>query len=325
MDCGVLIERAWRLAWRNRFLWVLGLFATSTVGSCSPLGGGSSWQADSSDLEQGNLPDTLRPFQDVDPWLSQNIAGIFITIAVVAALIGLTVMVVSLAAQGGMAIATSDLALGHRATGRDAWRVGFRLFWRYLLLWLILLGLVLAVVLVTALVIGMVVAAGAAMGGPNALIAVLALLLGIPAVVAGIVISIAGSVVAAFAQRAIAVEGLPAWASLGVGYRLVRRDFGKSALAWLVNLALSFGAVIVIGLAAIPIVLALGALGAGIYALTGASATFVLYVVVALVALIAALWFLGGIANAFFWNYWTLVYLRLTGRLTERLEPVAQE
>lgn len=42
MNYGSLIRDAWSITWWHRSLWVLGLFATSTVGSCSNAGGGSS-------------------------------------------------------------------------------------------------------------------------------------------------------------------------------------------------------------------------------------------------------------------------------------------
>ena len=85
---------------------------------------------------------------------------------------------------------------------------------------------------------------------------------------------------------------------------------------------LSIGAGIAVFLVALVLVLPLGALGVAIFYATGAIVSIPLaaYAVVAVLVLLLAMWGVGGIANAFFWSYWTLIYLRLTGRLTDRLE-----
>lgn len=326
MEYGPLIERAWRLTWQNRFLWVLGLFATSTVGSCSPAGGSNSgWQVDRSEVERFYSPDLFRPFQEPNPWLSQNIGWILLTFIAVALLVGIAFTIVSVAAQGGMASATGELGIGRRTSGGAAWRTGFRLFWRYLLMWLIIVGLTVAVLLAIALIVGVAVAIGAGLdGGRNVLLVIAAVLVGIPAVLLAILAFTVGSVVVAFAQRAIALEDLPSTAGLGAGYRLVRQNLGTSALAWLVSLALSIVSGIAIALAAVALLLPLGGLGFVLYFVSGVSTALILYGIVAVLVLIAGLWLLGGIVNTFFWNYWTLVYLRLTGRLTARLEPQAE-
>ncbi|MGI5836502.1 MAG: hypothetical protein ACOX87_08440, partial [Chloroflexota bacterium] len=64
----------------------------------------------------------------------------------------------------------------------------------------------------------------------------------------------------------------------------------------------------------------LGGLAAILFLTLGVSAASVIYTVLAVLLFIAGVWFLGAIANSYFWHYWTLAYLNFTGRLTNRME-----
>lgn len=326
MDYAALVQRSWRLTLHNRFLWILGLFATSSVGSCSPAspGTGFQWQTDSLEMERFFSPDLARAFQQADPLLSRNIGWVLLALALLFAVVALVFLVVSFFAQGGMADATADLAMGRPATWASAWNSGRRLFGRYLLLWLLLIGLGILVALAVAVLIGVMVAIWVGNEGlTRVTIAVLGGVLGLAALVIGVPLLAAISVVVAFAQRAIALENVGPWRALAIGAGLARRHLGTSAVAWLVSLALSIVVGIVVALAAAVLLAPLGGVAVGLFYATGSiiSTALVLYVVLAVLVLAAALWLVGGIANAFFWSYWTLVYLNLTGRLTAQLEP----
>jgi hypothetical protein len=138
MDYGSLIRRSWYLTWDYRFLWVLGLFATSTVGSCSPTsaGNGFQWRPDSFDATSLYTPELGQALQQVDPFLSRNIALFFIGVVALVLLAALAFFIVSIIAQGGMAEATASLALGRPTRAGDAWGAGLRMFWRASGLWL---------------------------------------------------------------------------------------------------------------------------------------------------------------------------------------------
>ena len=151
MDYGSLIRQAWRFTWRFKFLWVLGLFAPSTVGSCSPYspGGGSTvqWRSDRRELE--NLPPEVgQGLFEAATWVNQN-ADLILLVALLAFLIGLAFFIISIIAQGAMASGTADVALGRETSLGRAWRVGVHLFWRYLLLFLIFIGLFFVVAIAT--------------------------------------------------------------------------------------------------------------------------------------------------------------------------------
>ncbi len=122
------------------------------------------------------------------------------------------------------------------------------------------------------------------------------------------------SIVVAFAQRAIAVEDIGPIAALRSGWRVTRAHLGESLLTWLVNLglALATGIAIVVGL--LGAVLLLGGIGAALYAVAGFSAPTLAYIGLGGVVFLIGALTLAGIANTFFWTFWTLAYLRLSGR-----------
>ncbi|MHB0870153.1 MAG: DUF7544 domain-containing protein [Chloroflexota bacterium] len=328
MDYGSLIRRAWTLTWRHRSLWVLGLFAASTVGSCSPTGGGggsgAQWRGRPEDLGRIS-PDAEEALRFGGRWVSANLDVVLI-VAVVAALLGLALAVVSLVAQGGMARATAEVALDRPITLGAAWRVGARLFWRYLALWLLVIGLFIAIGLVLALFAGLALAASQFPTDPvRTILTAAAGLLALLAALAAIPVYIGLTIVVAFAQRAIAVEGFGPIAALGAAVRLVRGQLGTSALVWLVNLALAIGWGLAIAFGVVALLIPLGLLAAALIAITGVSAASILFLAGAVVAAIIAIWAMAAIANSFFWNYWTLAYLRFMGRLTDRLEPTTED
>lgn len=316
MDYGRLVSDAWRLTWRHKFLWILGLFATTSVGSCSSGPSSSAqWRTDSPEVERV-IPGFGGMSDQFGLWIGQNFS-LVTTIALVAVMLGVAFFVISLIAQGAMAQATIDLAQGRSTSLRQAWDTGLRLFWRYLVLWLILLALTIAVGILVA-VIGVGMFFGAAMEGSSP--GPLAVLVGIMVLVgalAAIPIFIAFTIVIAYAQRAIAMENVGGWDALGRGFALLGRRLGTSLLVWLISMVLSIAVAVFLGLLAIVLLVPLGGVGALLYVSTGGSvnAPVVAYSFVASVVFVLALWLTAGVANTYFWNLWTLAYLHLTGRM----------
>ena len=311
VDYGYLIRESWRLTWRHRFLWVLGLFASSSVGSCSP---SFNYQFGPSDFGESE-PEIRQTLEQIAVWIGQNLELVFLAVGILLLLV-LVLIVLSLIAQGGMATATADLARGRLVTSGQAWSIGLRLAWRYLVMWLILLGLLIVVFLVFAAVLGLLFLVGSnASGGGQALLIAFGVLLVLVMIPAGIAIAIAASIAGAFAQRAIAVEDAGPLAALERGVGLLRGRLGTSLLAWLVSLGLGIGAAIAVGIGVVVLLIPLGIVGFVLFSAAGLSAATIIYLALAALVLIAGSWLMSGIANTFFWSYWTLVYLNLTGQL----------
>jgi hypothetical protein len=345
MDYTTLIGEAWRLTWRHRFLWLLGLLAGGAVGMPAATGGsgnGVRWETSQRELEQFN-PTVAAAARDIATWASLN-AGLLVFAAGLALLVFLALVVLSLIAQGGMARATADLALGQPSSLGRAWRAGLRLFWRYVGLWLITVAAAFTLALVIAAYGALAFVAGSQSGGPAvgfALVAVAGLamiaafvvvvlrltetstaprwavavgaaLFALPLVTMLIALALGVSIVVAYAQRAIAVEDVGPVAALRSGWHLLRAHLGQSLLAWGINAALALGAGIALVASLLGILVVLGAPGAVLVAVIGFSTPTIAYISLGGVALIAAALTLGAIVNTFFWNYWTLAYLRLS-------------
>lgn len=318
MDYGALVSRAWQLTWRHKFLWILGLFATSTVGSCSGNAGSSfNWRTDGREVERA-FPEAGRAASAFGQWVMANF-GLVTAVVVTIALVGVAVLVISFIAQGAMAQATSDLARNRAITLGQAWDAGLRLFWRYVGLWLVLIALGIAVLVIVGIV-GFGLFAGAIFGGrlSGPLITVGAVVGALAALVA-IPLAVALTIIVAYAQRAIAVENVGPWEALNAGWTLLRRRFGTSLVVWLISVALGIAGAIVVGIVAVLLLIPLGGILLVLILGSGMSVGTIAYGVVALLVFAAVLWGVSGVLNAYFWNLWTLTYLHLTGRM----EPAA--
>lgn len=353
MDYGSLIGQAWSITWRYRFLWLLGILAGGAVGMPSLNGGNTGWQTNSSDMQQVS-PEMAAAASGIEGWALANM-GVLIGIAAVGVLLALVLLVLSFIAQGGMASATAELATGHTSSLGRAWSAGLHLFWRYVGLWLVLV----AAGIVVAAVIGAIVAAvalaavpagapgvGLAIGAlaaaaivvgfvmlvvrtvgetsvPRWLIVVGATLFALPLFTVVAVIALGLSIVIAFAQRAIAVENVGPVDALRSGWRLARAHIGESLLTWVINvgLAIATGLTALLGIGSAAVLL--GGIGWALFSVAGLTAPMVAYIGVGGLALLALVLTLAGIANAFLWTYWTLAYLKLSGRGSEETAPAA--
>ena len=345
MDYGMLIRQAWAVTWRYRFLWVLGVLAGGAVGMPTLNGGNGSsgWRADRGDVERLS-PSVAAAGEQLVSWAAVN-AGLLIVLAAAGVVLMVGLFVLSFVAQGGMARATADLATGHTSSLGRAWGAGVHLFWRYVGLWLLLIGAALAIGATVAAVVATVavavatgqVGAGIGVAGlaaaavivgfvvymlrltraatvPRWLIVIGSALFALPVFTVFIAIALTLSIVVAFAQRAIAVEDVGPIDALRSAWRLTRTHLGESLLTWLINvgLALASGIAFIVGV--LGAVVVLGGGGALVFAVAGFTAPTFAYIGVGAAVLLVGVLTLAGIANTFFWTFWTLVYLRFSGR-----------
>ena len=350
MNYGSLIGQAWRITWHYRFLWLLGILAGGVVGMPTLNGGNTGWQTNSREMQQLS-PDLAAAAAGVEQWALANI-GLLIGVAAVGVLLALTLLVLSFIAQGGMAQATADLATGHTSSLGRAWSAGVHLFWRYVGLWLVLVAAGMLIAAVIGAVVAAVAIAGAASGAafaigalaaaaivigfvvfvvqtvgetsvPRWLIVIGATLFALPLFTVLAVVALGLSIVVAFAQRAIAVENVGPVDALRSGWRLARAHMGESLLAWLINVGLAIATAFMALLGIGAGLVLLGGIGWAVFSIAGLTAPTVAYIGVGGVALFALILTLTGIANAFFWTYWTLAYLRLSGRGGEEMAAAA--
>jgi hypothetical protein len=312
MDYGRVVREAWGITWRHRSLWLLGLFAGGVAApQCAWSGGGGRPDSagDPSRLTPGTQSGEVAA--EVTQWITANI-GLLATIAIALALVALAAFVVSLIAQGGLSRAGADAAEGRSPTLGATWAAGARLFWRFVGLWL---TLVLGIIGLGVLAAGVAVLFRLSVGrGDAPWLGAVVLLLALPLIALGVALAVGFAIVVPFAQRAIALEDIGPIAGIRAGWRLARRNIGTSLLVWIlsIGLAIAAGLGIVIGLAVVAIPLSL--IGFALWSAAGWSTPTVAYVILAVLAVIALLLVLGAMLNTFFWHYWTLAYLRLSGR-----------
>jgi hypothetical protein len=219
----------------------------------------------------------------------------------------------TLISQGALAENVAAIDRGEGRRFGSGWRAGLANIWRvlgyYVAYFLITLGLLIAIGVPIALLVGVTFAVTQSVAA-RVIVAVLAGLLGIAAL---ILVFIPLSIVGQYALREIAVRRTGIFASFGGGYRIFRRDVGRSLLVWLINLGLGIGVTIaaLIGLGIVGLVLFLPTILLAFAEMS--TAAIVVAGIVAGVILLPILLVVSGATGAFFHSYWTLAYLRLTG------------
>jgi hypothetical protein len=308
MDYAKLIGEAWRLTWHHRFLWILGLFAGGTLGSFG--GSPMQWRGDGREAAQLR-PDLVGPGGDVARVLAANV-GLVIAVAALVVALGLALLAVSLIARGAVVRAAADLELGRPSSLGLAWRAGVHLFWRYARLTLALIGVAVAVAFVIgggAFVLFAPIVAGPGPAGPPLAWMLIGVVL-LPVLIVG---GIALSIVVLYAQRAIALDEVGAVEALRVGWRTLREHVGQSLLVWAIALGLGIAAGIALFALFLVAAALVGGVGFGVWSLIGLHPLTLAYAAVGGLAMLLAGAVVVGIANTFFWNYWTLAYMQLHG------------
>ncbi len=309
MNYGDLIRDAFRISWRNKYLWFFGFFAGgvgSSFGGNVPSGAGNF---DGGGSEQSGTPGLAA---QLGPGLFDNVA-LLVALFVVIGLIVLLFLALTLISQGALAENVAAIDRGEGRRFGSGWRAGLGSVWRvlgyYVVYLLITLGLLIAIGVPIGLLVGVTFAVTQSVAA-RVIVAVLAALLGLLAL---IVVFIPLSIVGQYALREIVVRRTGIFASFGGGYRIFRRDLGRSLLLWLINLLLGIGVTI-------AAVLALGIVGLVLFlptillAFAEMSTAAVVTGIVAGVILLPILLAVSGATGAFFHSYWTLAYLRLTGQ-----------
>jgi hypothetical protein len=316
MEFGQIIKKAWKITWRYRFLWVLGVFAGITgagggggfngrsFGSGSP--GSSGSPGASSPFSAG---EASRFFASIGQWVPVIVAG-----AVIWILIALFFWALSLAARAGLIWAVDEIEEGRKPALASAWTRGFSHLWSVLGLGL-LLGLpMLVAVIILAAAVAAPIALAFARGGRFAGAAIVpvcgSLAIGLPLVlVMGFILGI----MYVIGLRRIVLDGIGAVQSAKDAWKTFRARFKDTALMWLINWGLNIAAGLAAGipLVIISAVLLVPAFFAGLgksWAVVAVLVMLWVLVVVVVTVLYQAIW------GTFTSSLWTILYRRLTGR-----------
>jgi membrane-anchored glycerophosphoryl diester phosphodiesterase (GDPDase) len=299
MNYGEIISEAFRLAWRNRFLWFFGFFVA---------GGGGLFNFPSN-LGVNPGGNSGVSSNGIGQFVSENL-GLIVTAVALLAVLALIFIVLTLISQGALAESVAALHRGETRRFSSAWSTGISSFWRVLgqaiLFFLIWLALLVAIVLPAILIVLGILAATESPGLRALFIGLVVLL----AIIVFIVLLVALFVIGQFALRNLVVDGELVFGSVGAGYRIFRRNLGRSLLVWIIKVALSIG----LGIAYFTVFLILGLVLVGpavVLFFAGYTTAGIVVGIVGGLLFLVIIVVISGALGAFSHAYWTLAYLRL--------------
>jgi hypothetical protein len=301
MNYGDLIKDAFRISLRHRYLWFFGFFVGLGSGGGGGGGGGGGDEQSSAEIASVSAVAVQQGvFGNVLLIVGLVLAGLLIL------LIFFALYVVS---QGGLTESVAAIESGQARSFSSTWRAGARNFWRVLVQILLFIGIVLGVLLVVGIPVALMVA-GAFVTDSMAMRTVAVILAVLVGIALLIVVFVLIAIVRQFARRELVVRGRSVLDSVRSGYRLFRRNLGRSLVVWLIQLGimLAAGIALLIALVIVGLLLFLPTILLAVAELTSAAIVAGVAGLVLLPLLVVAVAILG----TFNHSYWTLAYLRLT-------------
>ena len=303
MDFGDIIKRAWRVTWHHKALWVLGLFAGA---SGSGVGG---WGGSGRRFDSDSLRSLGARGEDLASTASAHLsewAPVLAAALVLLALLGVFFVVVSFAAQAGLAFEVDEAESRRPVSLSTGWNVGFHYWWRVLVVNVLLVLPLVAVAIVVTIIVAVAVLTarfGEGAGAAGLLYGFIGM--GVLLVPVFVLLAFAVGVLHPLAVRYIAIEGRGATEALAAAWRMLRHRLRDVFLMWLVVVVLGAG----FGFA---LVIPAGAVGFGVFVAFWLG----VWPVAALLGmvLVALVIFLGAGWNTFTSALWTVFFRKLTGR-----------
>lgn len=276
IDYWDIVSRSVRTAWRYKFLWFFGFFASSGGGNFGNWGDeGGEW---------------VRDFFLRNPML-------LVLIVMGAVLLGLILFIMNIICTGGLIRSTSAADRGHLISFSQTWKAGLSTFWRILGVTILA---ILTMLVITALC-GVPIVLSLLGGAPGIVIAVLiGAILFLPYI--AFLFLLAFTVI--YAEREIVLQDVGVFDALKAGWELTKQHFWKSMMVWLVMLL--SGLIFVLGLIIALLVLAIPFVVIGIANLF---AGLVLGIPVGIAFIIVA----SGAVTTYSYSVWTLAYETLKG------------
>jgi len=314
MDYGEILGKAWRITWKHKGLWVLGILAGCTASGGGGGGGGGSGANFNSGMESGELDQLGRQFQDFP--LLQQLAEIPPSVWIAIA-IGLTLFFLVLAlvfwvlgsiGKAGLFAGFKQADKSGETSLKEAFSFGLQNFWKILVIELIV-GLASAIL---ALVIAIPVI------GITILTLGIGMLCFLPFICLMIPVGIALNIFLLLVQIAVTADEISLTDSPKHVWKLVKTAPGDVIIIALILGVISFLIGLVIGIPAI--LLFIPAVAGGIIdlenlLLPGIAATVILLLLYTPFAVV-----LNGILHTYVNGSWSLFYNRLKDRAAFKLE-----
>ena len=318
MNYGDLIRDAFSITWRNKFLWFFGFFAGGTSSGFNvpsvPSGG------DLDDFDPGGGSEFSSAL------VAQGGQGVFenaaflVALGVLVLVVVLVFIVLGLVSQGALAESVAAIDRGEQRRFSSAFRAGWSNFWRVLGYYAVFILISLALLVVIGVPIGLIVWAVVSSGDPGAGLILAVVVVGLLALLLLIVVFVPLWIVGQLALRELVIGRAGVLSSVSGGARIFWDNLGRSLIVGLIVIALGLAAALalVIALLIVGLLLALPAIALAVADLTTAA---IVAAVVAALILVPLLVVVSGAIGAFNHTYWTLAYLRLTGRASGVASP----
>jgi hypothetical protein len=232
MNNGEILNRAWQITKEHRVLWVFGLLVALSSSRTNV------------DLEYDQLPyelqDWLYEFANTPTLIAMIVVLILVGIA-----ISLIVALLSAVGRAALVDQVTAIEREEQPTLRDGWQRGVQHALQVFLI-VLLLGLPAFILIMVGLgalfvpLIGYVMREGFASRGdvPPELIGGLACFA--PACGLGVIVAIVTGAIQVLAIRFHVIEGRGVLESIAAGWRLLREQFGKVAVFWLILVGVRF-------------------------------------------------------------------------------------
>lgn len=328
IDLAYVLRSAWRISWRHKRLWLLGFVASlGLAGTRLGVTSRGVWEQAARELPP-DLGQAVLRFLD-SPYFTVVVVGF----GLIALLISVGLAMLSSVGRAAL-VAQVQVAEERGAVSvRAGWKVGRQHLWPVFLLRLVLgIPTLLATVAGATLVVLWTVPAlmGSYWPGGNlaaqASAQLVALVCLVPTMGLLLLVSIPLNVLLRLAVRACTLEGLGVRESVRRAADSARKHRGATVLLWLVQLGVTVGAVVLLGL---PLVFGVAALSFGALAVGVISLLWS----IGLTALVGLVGWLGaaavaGVVEVFVSALWTLAYremhgLGLTGEAGAAVEQTA--
>ncbi len=298
-----IVARSFRIAWKHKYLWLIGLLSGE--------GGGFSFnysQGTTRTTTPGRpapSPDFAAVQQQIATWIADHIA-LLVLIAVAWLILVVALFILGAICEGATVRAAAEHD-AERPFGLGwAWRSGRTTMWAIVRLRLLILALSLPLIVLFA---GLAIGVFAALVSKNYVAVLPLVLLGLALVLVAIPYAIYVSFLDRFGARALVLEQLAARPSIVRAHRLLRKRLGRSLLVWLisigVSIALGIGLACALALVAVPFFIL------GAFIATGSSAAIVPLVILGVVLLVPIALVVQGFVAAEISTYWTLAFRRL--------------
>ncbi|MFZ1043303.1 MAG: hypothetical protein WCA79_14630 [Anaerolineales bacterium] len=331
MDYGEVLNKAWKIAWKFKVLWIFGILAGCGASQGGSFNFNNSFRTSGNGFSNStpNLPPAMMDQLYRFAYLFDNPAFIWKFVAVVIAVVCVIVLVeIFLGTIGriGLIKGSAEADAGaEKLTFGGLWKESTPYFWR--VFWLSFLIGTPFVIAFIAIAIGVAVTTiPLASNNPNSpnLSAILILLPVLCALLCVIVIfAIILGFVSTQAERAIVLEDKSILNGFKRGWEVLTKNLGPILIIWLITTAIGVVAAIIIALpllvVMVPLVIAF------IANMNNLNFSFTPWIV-AIVCIICAYapisWFLNGVLMTYLQSVWTLTYLRITQLKQEEQTPV---